>query len=174
MFELFAQVQRNPRGNGPPPGANEAVLAGVLGFYCVFFLLAIAAFICQIVLYMRMSQTLQAISKRNRKTEPGLVWLNLIPGVALVWLILCVLWIADSLKAEYEDRDLPGDGDYGKTIGIIYYALTLLCFPIGLIALFMYRTKLGTYLDELSRSGQSPGRRRRDEDPYDDESEDRR
>ncbi len=64
-------MQRNNRGNGPAPGANEAVVFGVLGFYCVFFLFAIAAFVCQIVLYMRMSQTLAAVSKRTRKTEPA-------------------------------------------------------------------------------------------------------
>ena len=61
--------------NGPPPGATEAVLAVVFGFYCLLFVLGIAAFICQIVLYMRMSQDasgrLEAESQDRTRASSG-------------------------------------------------------------------------------------------------------
>ncbi len=94
--------------------------------------------------------------------------------MALVWLILCVLWIADSLKAEYEDRDLPGDGDFGKTMGIVYYALTLFCFPVGIVVLFHVPVQARALPRRTETHRRSARRRRRDEDPYDDEPEDDR
>lgn len=154
MFELFAQMPRNQgqfgnNPNGPPP---EGVLAFVAGFYCVLFALGIATFICHILLYIRMSQVMSEVSRRNRKMEPGLVWLNLVPMLNYVWLILSVLWLSDSVKSEYDDRDIPGDGDYGRTMGIIFYVSNLVCFPVGIIFLFMYRGKLGELLTELKRT----------------------
>jgi hypothetical protein len=178
MLELFAQMppNRNQFGNnnpgGPPP---EGILAIVFGFYCILFLVIIAAFICRIILCIRMSQCLQAVHQRNRKMEPGMVWLNLVPMLDLVWVILSVLWIADSLKAEYDDRGLESDNDHGRTMGIIYFASNLLCAPVGIILLFLYRSKLGTYLDELNRNPGNHSRSRRDEpDDYDDEPPRRR
>ena len=165
MLELFAQVNRNQGGfpNGPGAGPPAAFLAGILGFYCVLFVLAIATFIAHIVLFIRMSGVLSEVSQHNRKMEPGLVWLNLVPMLSTVWIILSVLWISDSLKAEYDEREMLGDSDFGKTMGIVFYVTTLVCFPIGLLVLFMYRTKLGGYLEELQQSAKPSHRRERDD-----------
>jgi hypothetical protein len=154
MLALFAQNANRP---GPPPGAPEAALGIILGMYCLIFVFGIATFAELIWLYVRMSAVLQACRKRNRKMEPGLVWLNLVPGLMLVWKIMSILWVAESLQNEYEDRGLRGDGDFGKMMGICTYVSGLCgCLPLTMIFIILYGKKLGTYLERLNRDDRSP------------------
>ena len=114
--------------------------------------------------------------------EPGQVWLCLIPIFGFVWTIIMILRIADSLKDEYYDRGLRGDGDFGKTLGIIYIVTSFFCGPVAIVCFIMYWVKIAGYTKALmadpgeydDEEDDRPRRRRRDEDDRDDDRDDRR
>jgi hypothetical protein len=168
MFALFAQAK-----------ANAAQQAGALGpavFILCFYGVAIAiALGIQIMFLLTMSKCLRNIAPENRQMEPGSVWLCLIPLFGLVWAIIMILRVSDSLKDEYRDRRLRGDGDFGKTTGILYIVLSFVCGPVGLIFFILYWVKIAGYSRELAETGgeDRPRRRRGDDDGADDEDDDR-
>jgi hypothetical protein len=67
-----------------------AVILGFLVAY-IFFLVA-------------QQNTLRSIKPHNQKMPPGHVWLQLIPGFNFVWQFIVVNRIADSIRAEIDDR----------------------------------------------------------------------
>lgn len=160
MHVLFAQAQKGP-GAG---GADAGFLMGIMCFYGVVIAVVL---VIQIFFLLSLSRCLQQVAPRNRRIEPGQVWLNLIPLFNIVWLILTILRTAESLQNEYEDRDLRGDGDYGKTAGLVYYIGSLVCGPVGLVGFIMYWMKIAGYTRELREAGGGYG-------DYDDEYEDDR
>ena len=172
MNVLLAQAGRGGGGGGP-----DAAIGGV--FVCLYFGLILVGLVIYILVLVAMSKCLGAVSPRNRRMEPGQAWLNLIPFFNLVWLILSVLRIAESLEDEFEDRRLRGDGDYGKTIGIVFYVGQLVCFPVGLVCGIMYMMKLNGYSRELLEGGYDdedddrPRRKSRRDDDDDDDDDDR-
>jgi hypothetical protein len=135
---------------------------------CYGVLIAIGIVI-QIFFLLSLSRCLHQISPRNRQMEPGQVWLNLIPCFSLVWMILTIIKIADSLRDEYDDRGLSGDGDFGKTTGIVYYISQFVCGLVALIFFIMYWVKIAGYTRELAETGRGY---RRGRDDYDDRDRD--
>jgi hypothetical protein len=106
--------------------------------------------------------------------EPGMVWLCLIPIFGFVWTIIMVLRVADSLRDEYADRGMRGDGDYGKTLGILYIVTSIVCGPVGLICFIMYWVKIAGYTNALAsrRGGDDDDWEDRDRrDDYDDDDD---
>ncbi len=177
MLEL---LQR--RVGNPPPGPNQADTTGMI-FVFLFYGIAIAiGLVIQIFFLLSLSKCLKQVSPRNRRMEPGQVWLNLIPCFNLVWMILTILKIADSLRDEYEDRGLRGDGDFGRTIGLVYYISQFVCGLVALIFFIMYWVKIAAYTRELASESRGRGDyddeydrpRRRDEDDEDDRPRRRR
>jgi hypothetical protein len=156
MNVLFAQGRQ--QGGGPDAG----IMMGVLCFYGVIFAVAL---VVQIMFLLTMSRCLKEISSRNRKMEPGQVWLCLIPLFGYVWSIIMVLRVAESLEYEFEDRRLRGDGDYGKTLGLVYLIGSLVCGPVGLVCWIMYWVKISGYTKQMQREG---GGDFEDDDDYDD------
>jgi len=164
-------LQRPGGGFGPAPGggaagAPDATFALILnGIQCFVGIIGLVLLIMMIVTW---KNTLEAVSPRNREMSPGQAWLNLIPCFNLVWMFLTVFKVAESLRKEFKYRGLRGDGDFGKSMGLAYIILTILCGPIGWIFLFIYRGKLNGYVAELQRAG----RRAKRDDSYEDEEED--
>lgn len=152
-MELFAQQ----RGGAP----DAAFFAGILMFYGVIIVIAL---VIQVLFLLSMSKCLKQISPRNRQMEPGQVWLCLIPVFGFVWTILMMLRVADSLKDEYYDRRLRGDGDFGKTLGIVYLVCAFVCGPAALVCFVMYWVKIAGYTRTLMNSGYA--------DDYDDDDDD--
>ncbi len=176
MLEL---LQRRPPAGPPAPPAGAEV--AVLLIYGVAIAVGI---VIQIFFLLSLSKCLKEISPRNRRMEPGQVWLNLIPCFNLVWMILTILRIADSLRDEYEDRGLRGDGDFGRTMGIVYYVSQFVCGIVALIFFILYWMKIAGYTKELAADGRRrddfgdeeddrPPRRRRDPDDWDEDDRDR-
>ena len=176
MLALFAQ------GKGAGAGEAAGMFAGILAFYAVIFAIAIGI---QVMFLLTMSRCFKEISNRNRQMQPGQVWLALIPIFGFVWTILMILRLSDSLRDEYDDRGIRGDGDYGKTIGIVYIVSAFICGPVALVCFIMYWVKVAGYTKELRASGSHGGydddedddrprkrSRRRDEDSDDDDEED--
>jgi hypothetical protein len=177
MYALFAQA-----GKGGNAGPDGGLLAGMVCFYVVAIAIGIGI---QILFLLTMSKCLKQISSRNRKMEPGQVWLCLIPIFGYVWSFIMVLRVAESLQYEFEDRGLRGDGDYGKTIGLVYLIGSLVCGPVGLVCWIMYWLKISGYTKQLQESGREPyegededdrprRKSRRDEDDEDDRPRRRR
>lgn len=156
---MFFPLQQG-LGNPPNPQADAAaagITMAIMAFYVVFLFVLI---IVQILLLLSLSNCLQQVSPRNRKMEPGQVWLNLIPIFNYVWLILTILRVAESLENEYEDREIRSDGDYGKTLGIIFYVSMFVCVCVTPVLQIMYWMKISGYTKSLAESG---GRRNRRE-----------
>lgn len=118
-------------GGGGGVGINEGLVFAILGGYCLFIVVILAVMILFLINLMR---TLQLVRQRNRATEPGMVWLNLVPCLNLVWPFLTVLWMARSLDAEFRDRGMhqPGE-DYGKKVGLTGLIANIVAAVIGQI-----------------------------------------
>ena len=117
QFLLFAQAFPKGQGPGPPPELfTGTVIAIMIGVFAVMLLisLAIGVFYC-----LTLSKALNRISERNRLVQPGLVFLSLIPCFGLVWHFFIAIWVPDSLKKEFQDRDMDDGTDYGKLMGLL-------------------------------------------------------
>lgn len=96
--------------------------SGMEGFACFALLIA---FILAVGLMAALTRVLGRVRPELRRMEPGEVWVNLIPVVNLVWPVVTIERVGESVRAELEARGLATKKDaYGKTSGII--ALTLL------------------------------------------------
>ena len=83
-----------------------------------------------ILFLLSLQKTLDRCLQTNRTMEPTQVWLCLIPLFNLGWIVRVVFAVGDSLRNEYDDRNLDRRGDFGKTIGVCWLATTLLCVVI--------------------------------------------
>lgn len=174
MLTLFAQ--RAGAGNAD---AAAGAFAGLLIFYAIALVIG---YVIRILFLLSVSKCLKEISSRNRKMEPGMVWLALIPLFDIVWFVVIFLKVSDSLKDEFEDRGLRGDGDFGKMLGIMAIVTAFFCFPVCIVCFIMYWVKIVGYTRRLRESGSADfddeeddrprGRSRRDD--YDDEEEEER
>jgi hypothetical protein len=75
-----------------------------------------------------LQNTLQQVKFENRRMQPGQVWLCLIPLFGIVWQFIVVNAIADSLRLEFQQRNIKVDEERpGSGIGIAYCILTCCC-----------------------------------------------
>ena len=103
--------------------AAAGLVLGFLGFLCV---MVIAALVIYIFFLITLQTALNRCRPRNRTMEPGMVWLMFVPLFNLVWQFLMVSKIGDSLKHEFEDRDMDDRSDYGKTVGLWWAATSVI------------------------------------------------
>jgi hypothetical protein len=74
--------------------------------------------------FITLQNTLKQVKFENRKMQPGQVWLCLIPLFGVVWQFIVVNAIADSLKLEFQQRNIKADEDRpGSGIGMAYCIL---------------------------------------------------
>lgn len=110
--------------------------ADLEGFAC---LLLVFGFIIWMGLLATVARVLGRVSPEHRRMEPGEVWVNLIPVVNLVWPVVTVERVGESIRAELKARGLNKKRDaYGKTSGIIALVLVgvvLLLPPAGIVTL---------------------------------------
>ncbi|HET7395823.1 MAG TPA: hypothetical protein VFK12_05250 [Gammaproteobacteria bacterium] len=97
------------------------------GWAIGFWIIWLVIFILYLITLMNV---FNAVSPANRKLEPGLVFLLLVPLFNLIWNFIVIGKLRDSLQAEYAARDLQGDG-FGYGIGL---AMSIL-FVCGIIPL---------------------------------------
>jgi hypothetical protein len=180
-MQLFAQFQ--PKNE---PDIDPALVPVLIGVVCVFLAIALAVGICFL---LSMSKALSRCKPRNRTMEPGMVWLNLVPCLNIVWQFLTVIRVSDSLKNEFYDRGWDDRGDFGKGMGIAALCLNIagsLPIPIlqlvlalaSLVCFIMYWVKVAGYSKELAGGGGSsrdydddydrPKKRRKRDDDDDD------
>jgi hypothetical protein len=79
---------------------NGDLVLGLIGLG--FILVMLVAYIFFLI---TQQNTLKSIKPHNQKMSPGNVWLRLIPVFNLIWQFIVVARIADSIRAEIDDRN---------------------------------------------------------------------
>jgi hypothetical protein len=113
-----------------------------------------------LILYLlTLQKTLNLVRPENRHMEPGLVWLALIPIFSIIWNFFIVTKVAESLRLEFKQRNIPtGAEKPGYTIGLAYCILVcctiipvlgLLTSIAGLVCWIIYWVKISGYKAEL-------------------------
>jgi hypothetical protein len=134
------------------------------GFACLFL---VVGFILTVGLLATITRVLGRVSPENRRMEPGEVWVNLIPVVNLIWPVVTVERVGESIRAELAARNRVKKKDaFGKTSGIIALVLVgtvLLLPPAGLVTLpfaFMYGivywVQLNGYANRMRETPREP------------------
>ncbi|WP_143392860.1 hypothetical protein [Fimbriiglobus ruber] len=146
---MFTLLQRG--FNNPPPARNPPDAEGLFLILFCFGMLFVVFMIA--LLFLRsLSNCLKEVAPRNRQMWPGEVWYCLLPFIGIVWLIITVLRIADSLDNEYEDRRWKGDRDFGKAMGLAFAISVLVIGPPGGIFGLIYWIKISGYTRSLRNS----------------------
>jgi hypothetical protein len=137
------------------PGGSEWILILILIALCL-------ALLPTIFYLITLQNTLKEVSYENRKMQPSEVWLMLIPLFGLVWQFIIINRIADSLKSEFDKRNISVDEERpGYSIGLTYCIL-LCCgwIPVlgilasigGLICWIIYWVKINGYKTKLQQT----------------------
>ena len=178
---LFAQA--GAPGNRKLSPDEEAAMAGLaVGYFVCIGVIFIVSLILQIMFLLAMSRALAACSPENRTMEPGSVWLVFIPLAGIVFHIMMLFKVPESIQNEYRSRRLRGDDDFGKNAAIWYLVGAFVCAPVGLVFFFIFWSKISGYTKVLngSASGERseddddrPRRRRRDDDDRDEPRDER-
>jgi magnesium-transporting ATPase (P-type) len=94
-------------------------MEGLIAIIIIFYLILIGGLITVAVLYLKnLQDTLKEVSEHNRQVPPGNVWLMFIPLFNIIYPFILYPKISDSLRAEFEERGKPQNGDYGRSLGI--------------------------------------------------------
>lgn len=123
-------------------------------------LITLLAFLIPVFLFLRAQQTVLALVRpENRRMEPGLVWLQLIPLFNYVWVFFVVRRIADSLARQYAALqsdsilgivDEQAIKDFGKrptyAIGLAYCIL-IASLPLLIILVNLFADPVATRTD---------------------------
>lgn len=134
---------------------------GIIGTF-ILIIIASALFLIPVILYLlTLQNTLKKVKKKNRRIKPGQVWLNLIPLFNIVWQFIMINRIADSLKAEFSERNISIKEDRpGAQIGVAYCILNLcgvipvlggLASLAGLVCWIVYWVKISNYKNQLGK-----------------------
>ncbi|HVP14945.1 MAG TPA: hypothetical protein VMS88_05340, partial [Terriglobales bacterium] len=100
----------------------------MLGFSLLFTILSIAwlVLLLPLILYLlTLQRALVACAVENRRMQPGLVWLQVIPIFGLVWQFFVVSAISGSLGAEFKKRGIVEEPEPGKSLGLAMCILSL-------------------------------------------------
>jgi hypothetical protein len=73
----------------------------------IFLVVLCIALIPQIFYLLTLQRTMELVSPDLRRMSPGQVWMVFIPIFGIIWNFLMVGYIADSLAAELQRRNLP-------------------------------------------------------------------
>jgi hypothetical protein len=152
-----------PFGGG---NANQEFPPEAIACIVIFVVVALLiGLVIEIFFLLTLSRCFSQISPANRQMEPGMVWLNLIPCFSAIWIFFTTIRLADSLRAEFYQRQLRGDGDFGRTLGIAFPILQLLgaipyigtIFSLaGLVCWIIYWVKIAGYSRQLREDTMKP------------------
>jgi len=133
------------------PGASLIVIP--------ILVLAALAILPLIFYLITLQQIFAAVKAENRLMEPGLVWLVFIPVFGVIWQIIIVTRLADSLQKEFADRNIDvGEPRPGLSIGLAYSILWtaglipgvgVLTAIAGFVCWIIYWVKIAGYKELL-------------------------
>jgi len=93
----------------------------MLGFGVLWMSLMIAwmVLLLPLIFYLlTLQRALSACAMENRRMQPGLVWLQLVPLFGLVWQFFVVLGVSGSLHAEFQKRGIVEEPNPGQSLGL--------------------------------------------------------
>ncbi|MFO0795966.1 MAG: hypothetical protein U0804_00740 [Gemmataceae bacterium] len=134
------------------------------GFACLFL---VVGFILWVGLLATITRVLGRVSPENRRMEPGEVWVNLIPVVNLVWPVVTVERVGESIRNELAARGLVKKKDaFGKTSGLIALVLlgvffvlapaAIVTFPFAFLYGIVYWVQLNGYAKRMREGPREP------------------
>lgn len=105
------------------------IIIGVL----LYFALIGGMIVCMVFFVKNLMDLMREVEPKNRQIQPGFVWMLFIPFYgAFIFPFSLYPKMAESLKREFEERNSPQPGDYGKSLG-----LTLPFIMMGFIIPFL-------------------------------------
>jgi hypothetical protein len=116
-----------------------SILSGMIGPFqwLIFGPFLLLALLLTIFYLNTLQKTFDEISEVNRRMSSGLVWLSLIPLFGTVWQFIIVNKMADSLRAEFDKRQISYEEKRpGYITGLLYsifFAISALGNIIGTI-----------------------------------------
>nr|WP_294858328.1 hypothetical protein [uncultured Fluviicola sp.] len=109
-------------------------MAGLIILIALLYLLIIGGCITASVFYVKnLMDLLKEVDPKHRLVHPGFVWMLYIPFYgAVIYPFMLYPRIAESLKKEFDSRNNPQPGDYGRSLGIVLPIL-ICCFIIPVL-----------------------------------------
>jgi hypothetical protein len=98
----------------------------------LFCFVLVIAFIAYVAFLSAAARVLGRVEPENRRMEIGQVWLNLIPFFNLLWIVVTVERIGESIRNEFLSRGrYKRSESYGKTTGLAWLVLTGVGVPFA-------------------------------------------
>lgn len=96
--------------------------------------IVVIAFIAYIAFLSALDRVLKRVDPENRRMEPGQVWLSVLPVFNLVWLIVTIERVGESLRNEFISRGRFQKAEsYGKAAGLGMMFLAIVGIPFAAI-----------------------------------------
>jgi hypothetical protein len=96
-------------------------MAGLFLIIGLVYFLILGGSITSSIFYVKnLQDLLKEVDPKNRLVHPGFVWMLFIPFYgAVIYPFILYPRISESLRSEFEARNSPQPGDYGKSLGIV-------------------------------------------------------
>jgi hypothetical protein len=96
------------------------------------FLLVIG-FIAFVAFLASVDRVVKRVEPENRRMDPGQVWLCLIPGFNLLWIVVMIERVGESIRNEFIARGRHKLSEsYGKTAGLAFVFLSWVGIPFAI------------------------------------------
>ena len=95
------------------------------GFWTVLVISLVVGITAMVFFLLNLRGLLLEVRPQNRAMQPNHVWLNLIPIFSLVWMIITVIKVRDSARAEFQARGWSASGDFGFGVGLAFAILSI-------------------------------------------------
>ena len=128
---------------------NILVGSGLLVFLLLFFIFPLWI-VPAILAYF----ALDRIPPEDRKRDPALALLLLIPVFSLIWAFFIYPSISSSLESYFARRGDRSVGDCGRSVAIVFCICTLIPFVhiIGLVCMIIFFVKVFTLTGRIERT----------------------
>ncbi len=123
-----------------------------------------AVIVINVFYLLNLQNTLKQVHSSRRLVPPSNVWLMFIPIFSVIYAFMLYPKISDSVKAEYQARQLNPDGDFARSLGLTMAALSVAGFLpyIGTLAglanfviFIIFWVKISGYKNHLINNPQS-------------------
>ncbi len=114
-------------------------------------LVMFSVLIVKVFYLMTLSRALKNCSPQARKSYPGMIWLELIPVIGVVWSFVNVIQVSGSIGNEFRRRNIASEDSPSIMLGIIACILGVgtAVFPFagvaGVICWIIYWMKISDY-----------------------------
>ncbi len=126
-------------------------------------LIVMAIMLIPTIFYLlTLQKTLMRCSPESRTLSPGLVWLQLVPFLNIIWAFILVINISKSLDNEFNRRGIAHEPNPGYNIGMAMAVCSILPIvpflgfiagPAALVCWIIYWVKIAEYSAMIAQPG---------------------